>query len=257
MKKYLAIGLAIVLTLLAGCGGSDATGNADGVSEIVQQYENGDSEDIISSSESINATDDDSQDIENVSDTEKIIDNTEIKEAEEAADEDDQTQDEEAAVEEKQDQDIEETTPAYTITDISTIMYVKSSANVRSKPSKDDEKLGTLSTNEEVNVTGQVDNGWYRINYNGSEGYVSGDLLSTEKTVESVPDTNNNSGEGTGDAGITAPVTQDVQGNLVWVPTHGGTKYHITSSCSGMKDPIQMTQEQAEANGYTPCKRCY
>ncbi|MBO6213921.1 MAG: DUF4214 domain-containing protein, partial [Lachnospiraceae bacterium] len=45
--------------------------------------------------------------------------------------------------------------------------------------------------------------------------------------------------------------------NLVWVPTKGGTKYHSTSTCSGMIDPIQVTLETAEKNGYTPCKKCH
>ena len=44
---------------------------------------------------------------------------------------------------------------------------------------------------------------------------------------------------------------------MVWIPTHGGTKYHSRSSCSGMEDPQQVTLEQAQAQGFTPCKRCY
>ncbi|NLP21692.1 MAG: hypothetical protein GX368_02625 [Erysipelotrichaceae bacterium] len=44
---------------------------------------------------------------------------------------------------------------------------------------------------------------------------------------------------------------------LVWIPVHGGTKYHSKSSCSNMKDPIQVTIEEAEAWGFTPCKKCY
>ena len=36
-----------------------------------------------------------------------------------------------------------------------------------------------------------------------------------------------------------------------------GTKYHSHSSCSGMTDPVEVTLSQAQAWGYTPCKRCY
>lgn len=43
----------------------------------------------------------------------------------------------------------------------------------------------------------------------------------------------------------------------VWVPVHGGKKYHRNSGCSNMKDPVLMTREEAEASGFTPCKRCY
>ena len=56
---------------------------------------------------------------------------------------------------------------------------------------------------------------------------------------------------------VTVPSASETGGNLVWVPTNGGTKYHTKSSCSGMKDPIQVTEETAIANGYEPCKRCH
>lgn len=45
-------------------------------------------------------------------------------------------------------------------------------------------------------------------------------------------------------------------GDMVWVP-QSGSKYHSTSSCSGMKNPSQVTKAEAERQGYTPCKRCY
>ena len=35
------------------------------------------------------------------------------------------------------------------------------------------------------------------------------------------------------------------------------TKYHRLPSCSGMENPTEVTLEQAESWGYTPCKRCY
>lgn len=46
-------------------------------------------------------------------------------------------------------------------------------------------------------------------------------------------------------------------GDLVWIPTHGGTKYHRSARCSNMIDPIQVSRETAIANGFTACKRCY
>lgn len=44
---------------------------------------------------------------------------------------------------------------------------------------------------------------------------------------------------------------------MVWVPTHGGTKYHSKSTCSNMDDPEKVTLEEAKAMGFTPCGRCY
>ena len=44
---------------------------------------------------------------------------------------------------------------------------------------------------------------------------------------------------------------------MVWIPTHGGTKYHTHAGCSNMEDPEQVTQSEAESRGFTPCKRCH
>ena len=54
-----------------------------------------------------------------------------------------------------------------------------------------------------------------------------------------------------------APAPQS-QGNtnLVWIPA-SGTKYHSNSGCSNMKNPTQVTQDEAVAMGYDACKRCH
>lgn len=46
-------------------------------------------------------------------------------------------------------------------------------------------------------------------------------------------------------------------GTLVWIPTHGGRKYHAKESCSGMIDPVQVTIGEAQRMGFEPCGRCY
>ena len=55
---------------------------------------------------------------------------------------------------------------------------------------------------------------------------------------------------------VTVPTEEETEGDLVWVPRDGGTKYHSKSGCSGMKNPIQVSRETAQANGFEPCKRC-
>lgn len=47
--------------------------------------------------------------------------------------------------------------------------------NVRSGPGKEYEVIGKAKAGEEFTVDGETSNGWYRIDYNGKEGYVSGD----------------------------------------------------------------------------------
>lgn len=68
--------------------------------------------------------------------------------------------------------------PAYTYTDLSKVMYAQQSVNVRDLPSTDGNKLGALSLNQEVTVTGQCnETSWYRIEYNGAAAYVSSQYL--------------------------------------------------------------------------------
>lgn len=43
----------------------------------------------------------------------------------------------------------------------------------------------------------------------------------------------------------------------VWVPVHGGKKYHLTAECSNMREPKQVSRTNAREMKYEPCKRCY
>ena len=55
-----------------------------------------------------------------------------------------------------------------------------------------------------------------------------------------------------GDAAVSSePISQ-----MVWISEHG-TKYHRNSRCSNMKNPWQVTKEQAVSQGREPCKKCY
>ena len=72
----------------------------------------------------------------------------------------------------------------YTYTDMDATMYAQKTVNVRSLPNTDGEKLGSLSTNDEVKVTGQcVETSWYRIEYSGGVAYVSNSYLGNDKVV--------------------------------------------------------------------------
>ena len=51
-------------------------------------------------------------------------------------------------------------------------------------------------------------------------------------------------------------VAENSQGSMVWI-TQTGSKYHSTSSCSNMKNPSQISLEQALSKGYTACKKCH
>ena len=76
---------------------------------------------------------------------------------------------------------MEETKKEPVITAMSKTMYVKvDSLNVRSGPSTDYSRLGALKKADEVKITGKTD-GWYRIKYKSSEGFVNASYLSNTK----------------------------------------------------------------------------
>ena len=160
----------------------------------------------------------------------------------------------------------------YTFTDVLGTKYAKSTVNVRDIPDQSGAKIGSLSQNQEVSVTGKCkETGWYRIKYGNGVGYVSDSFLIDEKVniapppkaiEEPAPNNNSNVSNNNSSSNNSGPAVDvpagDIPGeNLVWVPVNGGKKYHSKASCSGMIDPVQIPQADAEARGYTPCKRCH
>lgn len=78
----------------------------------------------------------------------------------------------------------EEPASPYSYTELSQTMYAQSTVNVRDLPEQSGGKLGSLSTNQEVTVLGQCnETGWYKISYNGAEGFVSNSYLGSEKVA--------------------------------------------------------------------------
>ena len=76
---------------------------------------------------------------------------------------------------------------------MSVTMYALEDCDTYSKPDELSEKLGGLTTNQEVHVTGQSkETGWYEIEINGSKQYVSDKYLSDTKMQVTKPSTTNN-----------------------------------------------------------------
>lgn len=87
------------------------------------------------------------------------------------------------------------------------VMYATGNINTRSGPSVDFKKVGGLTVNQEVKVTGQSKTtGWYEIEVDGAKQYVSDKLLSDNKVEVSKPSSNGNGGGG---GGSTTPSGND------------------------------------------------
>ena len=130
--------------------------------------------------------------------------------------------------------EVKEEAPAYTVTDMEKTMYAQRSVNVRSGPATNYEKLGALNTNDEVKVTGQADNGWYRIEYKGNEGFVSNNYLGDSKVVvNTTPATPENNGT-TENTTPTAPTTPTVDtSNVATRTVNGSTRYAFRTTANG------------------------
>lgn len=90
---------------------------------------------------------------------------------------------------------------SYTFTDGEAVKYAQQTVNLRSGPSTDFDKVGSLSTNDEVKVTGTCkETGWYRIVYGDGEAYVSNKYLGDNKVEVQQPAQNTNNGSETGSA---------------------------------------------------------
>lgn len=129
--------------------------------------------------------------------------NTEVAEQEQEAEEAST-----AEVQELTEEVVEEENATYTYTDMSATMYAKSSVNVRDLPSTDGNKIGSLSTNDEVHVTGQCnETNWYRFEFNGEVAYVSNSYLVNEKVAVAPPaETPSNGGGNNGGSSVSVRI---------------------------------------------------
>lgn len=98
-------------------------------------------------------------------------------------------------------------TPAITVEEVSATLY-SVGCNVRSGDGTNYDKIGYANWGDALAVTGQTPSGWYRISYNGVDGYVSADLVqATAPVKETQPAQSSNSGSGDGGS-YTAPAPQ-------------------------------------------------
>lgn len=97
--------------------------------------------------------------------------------------------------------------PEFTFTEVSKTLYAIQSVNVRSGPSTDFDKIGGLTTNQEIQVISRCnETGWYKFIWtDGSEAYVSDKYLSDSKVEKpAASETPSNGGNSTAGTGSTA-----------------------------------------------------
>lgn len=91
---------------------------------------------------------------------------------------------------------------------------------------------------------------------------LQGDIYCTSdgKTVSFTVEKNANAdvfgGIGNNSTQPTNPPATTPDKEMVWIP-NSGTKYHSKSTCSNMKNPTQVTKEEAINRGYSACSKCW
>jgi len=233
MKKRLYLALLVTLTtafVLTGCNGCNTETveeTTEGITseEVVEETETSEVEETTEDMEEPTTEETIETDT-----SEEVVEETETSEVEETTEDVAEPTTEETTETNTSEEVVE--TPAYTVTDMEKTMYAQRSVNVRSGPTTDYEKLGALKTNDEVKVTGQSDNGWYRIEYNGNAGFVSNNYLGDAKVVvNNTPATPNNNGTTTTP---TTPTTPSVDTTNVATRTvNGDTRYAFRTTANG------------------------
>lgn len=71
------------------------------------------------------------------------------------------------------------------ITELAATGEITSDVNVRKGPSTDYEKIGTVRAGDTVTVTGESHDGWYRIEFQGAEGFVYGQYMTIVSSIPS------------------------------------------------------------------------
>ena len=222
MKKRLYLALLVTLTtafVLTGCNGC----NTETVEETTES---------ITSEEAVEENTEDvaeptTEETTETDTSEEVTEETETSEVEETMEDVAEPTTEETTETETSEEVAE--TPAYTVTDMEKTMYAQRSVNVRTGPTTDYEKIGALNTNDEVKVTGQSDNGWYRIEYNGNTGFVSNNYLGDIKVV-----VNNTPSTTPTDNDTTTPSTPTVDtSNIPTRVVNGDTRYAFRTTANG------------------------
>lgn len=122
-----------------------------------------------------------------------VVRTDELDKAMAVATENDSTKPEKESASDKNEENKNTNETTYSVVEMSATKYAKQSVNIRKGPGTDYDKIGSLTMNQKVSVTGQADNGWYRISYNGGDAYVSNKYLVDNK-IETNETTTNNGG---------------------------------------------------------------
>ena len=147
-KRWLLILLAVLLLTSCGQGGVGETDSSEKEETLTEENQNTQ----------------DKQDTEDVLGTENLGGTEDVQDTETSQD----TQKE----------------PVYSVEEIHKKLVTTSKLNVRDLPSQEGEIIASIPKHTKVEITGQcIETGWYRVMYDGAEGYASNEYLVSEESL--------------------------------------------------------------------------
>lgn len=131
----------------------------------------------------------------------------------------------------------EQTEESYSlyIEDTYETVWTTDAVNVRTNADSSSEKVGSLTSGSSIIRTGICENGWSRVDYNGTAAYIHSDYLTTSEPAQEEPSYDNSSSESSSTGQQIVDYARQFIGNpYVW----GGTSLTNGADCSGFVQSV-------------------
>lgn len=150
----------------------------------------------------------------------------------EAQEEQTEAREEQTEVQEEQTQEVEE--PSLYIEEVSETVWATDAVNVRGAADAFAGRVGGLGKGESIMRTGICENGWSRVDYNGTTAYIHSDYLTTTEPDEEEPAYN----EPSSNSGLGQQIVDYARQFLGNPYVYGGTSLTNGTDCSGFVQSI-------------------
>ena len=164
---------------------------------------------------------------------EAAVEQTEVREEQTEAEEE-QTEVPEEQTETPEEQTQEAEVSSLYIEEVSETVWATDAVNVREAADTSSGRLGGLGKGESITRTGICENGWSRVDYNGTTAYVHSDYLTTTEPVEEEPAYN----EPSSNSGLGQQIVDYARQFLGNPYVYGGTSLTNGTDCSGFVQSI-------------------
>ncbi len=120
------------------------------------------------------------------------------------------------------------------IEDTNETVWTTDAVNVRAEADASSARVGGLDKNSSITRTGVCENGWSRVDYNGTSAYIHSDYLTTSEPVQEEPSYDNSSSN----SGVGQQMVSFARQFIGNPYVYGGTSLTNGADCSGFVQSI-------------------